>query len=78
MLTLAIKDPNTQAEFEWLLNLPFELIVSNDNIQTSYSLIQLIKEGRIDIAITAKNKWDTALIINFDGERIGKVNFKIE
>ena len=78
MLTLAIKDPNTQAGFEWLLNLPFELIVSNDNIQTSYSLIQLIKEGRIDIAITAKNKWDTALIINFDGERIGKVNFKIE
>jgi surface antigen len=76
-LTLTIKDIDTQAGFEWLLNLPFELVASNDNIDTSYSLIQLIKEGKIDIAITAKNKWETTLIINFDGEKIGKINFSI-
>lgn len=77
-LTLTIKDANTQAGFEWLLDLPFELVTSNNNIDTSYSLIQLIKEGKIDIILTAKNIWDTTIIINFDGEKIGKINLTIE
>lgn len=77
-LTITIKDANTQAEFEWLLNLPLELIASNNNIETSYSLIQLIKDGKIEITITAMNKWTTTLLINFDWEKIGKINFSIE
>jgi hypothetical protein len=80
-LTLTIRNLDTQAGFEWLLNLPFEFITSNDNIVTSYSSIQLIKNGKIEITLTAKNKWDSTLLINFDGDRgpaqsgkIGKIN----
>ena len=77
-LTLTIKDPNTQAGYEWLLDLPIELIASNDNIQTNYSLIQLIKNGKIDITITAKNGGDTTLLINFDGEKIWRINLTVK
>jgi len=77
-LTLTIKDINTQMGFEWLLDVPFELITSNGNIDTSYALIQLIKNGEIDITITAKEIGETTLLINLDWKNIGNIKFTIK
>gem|GEM_PF-6036731 len=60
------------------MDVPFELVASNDNVDTSYSLVQLIKEGKIDIILTAKKAGDTTILINLDGEKIGKIGMHIE
>jgi surface antigen len=78
ILTITIKNRQTQENIDGLLPIIFEFISSNDNINVDYSSIRLISDGKIEIHVSAMQTGKASLIINFWDVKIGRVGFDIK
>lgn len=76
-LILSIKNDSWTKNYEWLLKAPFEIIASNNNIEIDYTLIWLVKNGKVEINIDWLQTWESTIIIKFWWEKIGKINMII-
>ena len=61
---------NPITRFNWVLQLPFVLITTNDNIDINVNYLKLITKGEAQVEITGKKSWVSHLIIEFWGKKI--------
>ena len=64
VLTITIKDKQTQANIDGLLPTVLEFIGSNDNIDIDYSSVRLISDGKVEVHVKALQAGKSSLIIN--------------
>lgn len=61
---------NTINRFNWILNLPFVLITTNNNIDININYLKLITKWEATVEITAKKSWTSHIIIEFGDKKI--------
>lgn len=77
-LTISVRNRNTQASYEWLLDVPFDTITTNGNVSSNYSTIKFLKNWEEKIILKALQIGETTVILNFWWEKIGKINFTVQ
>ena len=71
-------DDRTWNYFNWMLQIPFEFVNSNNLISLNINTLQLLNKWKATIEVTGVAVWKSAILINLGWEKIWVLNIEVK